>query len=56
MWVLFLPPHSPDYNPIKLIFSSIKAYVCHHQVLGRQDVNQNLDDTYVYFHLFKAAY
>lgn len=56
MRVLFLPPYSPDYNPIELAFSSIKAYVHRHQVLGRQDVNQNLNDTYVYLHLFEAAY
>jgi transposase len=27
MHVLFLPPYSPDYNPIELAFSAIKAYV-----------------------------
>ena len=25
----FLPPHSPDYNPIELAFSAIKANFCH---------------------------
>ena len=27
MWYIFLPPYSPDYNPIELAFSSIKAYI-----------------------------
>ena len=26
----FLPPYSPDYNPIELAFSTIKADFCHH--------------------------
>lgn len=56
MRVLFLPPYSPDYNPIELAFSVIKAYVCRHGVLGRCDVDQNFDDTYVYVHLFEAAF
>ncbi|KAG2335947.1 hypothetical protein BDR05DRAFT_897441 [Suillus weaverae] len=28
--LVFLPPYSPDYNPIKQAFSSIKSYLCHH--------------------------
>ena len=56
MQVLFLPPYSPDYNPIELAFSVIKAYVRCHGVLGHQDVDQNFDDTYIYVHLFKAAF
>jgi len=27
MRYIFLPPYSPDYNPIELAFSSIKAYI-----------------------------
>ncbi len=56
MRVMYLPPYSPDYNPIELAFSAIKAFVKRHGVLGRQDVNQAIDDTYVYVHLFDAAY
>jgi hypothetical protein len=56
MHVLFLPPYSPDYNPIELAFSVIKAYVRRHGVLGRRDVDQNSDDTYVYVHLFEAVF
>ena len=25
----FLPPYSPDYNPLELAFSAIKAEFCH---------------------------
>jgi hypothetical protein len=56
MKYLFLPPYSPDYNPIELAFSAIKAFVRHNGRLGWQDVNQKEDDTYVYLHLFDAAY
>lgn len=56
MRVLFLPPYSPDYNPIELAFSSIKAYVRRTGVLTREDVNQEEDDMYVYLHLLDASY
>ncbi len=26
-WVLFLPPYSPDLNPIEMAFSKLKAYL-----------------------------
>jgi hypothetical protein len=56
MKYLFLPPYSPDYNPIELAFSAIKAFVRRDGTLVRQDVNQKEDDTYVYLHLFDAAF
>ena len=28
MHLLYLPTYSPDFNPIKLAFSSIKAWLC----------------------------
>lgn len=31
--VIFLPPYSPDYNPIELVFAYIKAYLKHHDEL-----------------------
>ena len=31
--VIFLPPYSPDYNPIELVFPYIKAYLKHHDEL-----------------------
>lgn len=56
MRIMFLPPYSPDYNPIELAFSAIKAFVRRDGTLGREDVDQNIDDMYVYLHLIKAAY
>ena len=38
--VLFLPPYSPDYNPIELAFSSVKYYLKEHHV-----VMQAMQDT-----------
>ena len=26
-WLLFLPPYSPDFNPIEMAFSKLKAYL-----------------------------
>lgn len=31
--VIFLPPYSPDCNPIELVFAYIKAYLKHHYEL-----------------------
>ena len=56
MRYMFLPPYSPDYNPIELAFSSIKAFVRHAGELGRDDLDLNVDDTYVYIHLLSAAF
>jgi hypothetical protein len=53
---MFLHPYSPDYNPIKLAFSVIKAFVQRDGTLGHEDVVQGIDDTYVYLHLLEAAY
>ena len=27
----YLPPYSPDLNPIEEAFSKIKAFICHHR-------------------------
>jgi hypothetical protein len=35
MKYLFFPPYSPDFNPIKLTFSAIKAWICHNGGLLR---------------------
>ena len=56
MRVAYLPPYSPDYNPIELAFSSIKAFVWQEGVLGHEDLDQEEDDTYVYLHLLDAAF
>jgi hypothetical protein len=56
--ILFLPPYSPDFNPIELAFSAIKAYVRRAGVLGRGDTGagRQQDDRYVYDHLLEATY
>lgn len=51
---MFLPPYSPNYNPIELAFSAIKAFVRCAGELGRQDLDPNVDDAYVYVHLYEA--
>jgi transposase len=56
MHLIFLPPYSLDFNPIELVFSSIKAYVHRTGELAREDVDQSVDDTYVYIHLIEAAF
>lgn len=56
MRVMYLPPYSPDYNPIELAFSAIKAFVRREGVLRREDLDQEVDDTFVYVHLIHAAY
>jgi len=46
----------PDYNLIELAFSTIKAFVRCAGELGRDDLDPNVDDSYVYVHLLHAAY
>lgn len=53
-YIMYLPPYSPDFNPIELAFSSIKAYVCRAGVLGRD--NEDNNDNYAYIHLTQAAF
>ncbi|KZV60878.1 hypothetical protein PENSPDRAFT_593556 [Peniophora sp. CONT] len=52
----FLPPYSPDFNPIELAFSAIKAFVKRSGVLRREDLGVDGNDTYVYLHLIDAVY
>jgi transposase len=40
--VEFLPPYSPDFNPIELAFSAIKAYLRRHNEL----IEMNDDNEY----------
>lgn len=56
MHYLFLPPYSPDYNPIELGFSAIKSHVQRERALVREDLDMNSDDMYIYMHLVEAAY
>jgi hypothetical protein len=52
----FLPAYSPDFNPIELTFSAIKAFVRRMGIIGRPDLEAEDDDTYVYVHLLQAAF
>ena len=54
MRLLFLPAYSPDYNPIELAFSSIKAWLRS----NRDRVNQEMEseDGTVYNALWQAVY
>ena len=38
-WISYLPAYSPDFNPIKLAFSTIKGWLCTNQ----DHVNQEID-------------
>jgi transposase len=44
---MYLPPYSPDYNPIELAFSKIKAYIRRDGTLRRDTLDAAMDDTYV---------
>ena len=38
--LLFLPPFSPDFNPIEKLFSKIKAWIrCHNDLLTYGDLS-----------------
>jgi len=51
----FLPPYSPDYNPIELAFSAIKAHVRREGNLAREEWGC-ISDTYVHIRLIDAVY
>lgn len=51
MRVLFLPPYSPDLNPIELAFSSIKAHIKRDNdpiLDAMRDEPDNESDVYAY--------
>ena len=52
---MFLPPYSPDYNPIELTFSAIKAYVRRHGGIIRAAMLEE-DDLDVYVLLNEAVW
>ncbi|KDR78497.1 hypothetical protein GALMADRAFT_64063 [Galerina marginata CBS 339.88] len=55
MRYIFLPPYSPDFNPIEPAFSAIKAHIRRHGNLVRATM-ANEDDTDVYLKLNDAVW
>ncbi len=37
-WALFLPPYSPDFNPIEMAFSKLKAHLRKHMARTIDDL------------------
>jgi transposase len=52
--LLYLPAYSPDFNPIELAFSKIKAYVKRNGAVAREERNVNNTDVVLY--LLRAAF
>lgn len=51
----FLPPYSPDFNPIELAFSAIKAWIRRNGAEVRAAMEEE-DDTDVYGLLLEAVF
>jgi transposase len=51
----FLPPYSPDYNPIELAFSAMKYHLRRHGEYVRMALTE-LSDIEVYCTLLEAIY
>lgn len=43
-WVLFLPPYSPDLNPIEMAFSKLKAHLKKHAVRTIDELWRKIGD------------
>ncbi|CDZ43366.1 Transposase, partial CDS, partial [Neorhizobium galegae bv. officinalis] len=60
-WLLFLPPYSPDLNPIEMAFSKLKALLRKRAVRSFDTITQALGDIIGLFsvsecrNFFKAA-
>lgn len=55
MRYIFLPPYSPDFNPIELAFSAIKAWIRRNGGLVRR-VMTDEDDIATYLRLNEAVW
>ncbi len=55
MRVEFLPPYSPDYNPIEQAFSVIKARLRREGSIARNEMREK-DDSDVYLRLLKLVF
>ncbi len=55
MRVEFLPPYSPDYNPIEQVFLVIKARLQWEGSFARKEMAEK-DDSDVYLHLLKLVF
>ena len=51
----FLPPYSPDYNPIELAFSAIKSHIKRHGIRIRA-ASEHYDDLGIYLCLHAAVW
>lgn len=58
MKYIFLPPYSPDFNPIETAFSAIKAYIRRNGDLYRSSMSSGAasDEVAVYCQLSEAVY
>jgi hypothetical protein len=56
MRYVFLPPYSPDLNPIELAFSAIKMYIRRNGDLYRSVMSgRNTDEMLTYYQLHQAV-
>ncbi|EIM82175.1 uncharacterized protein STEHIDRAFT_65601 [Stereum hirsutum FP-91666 SS1] len=55
MRYIFLPPYSPDFNPIELAFSTIKAWIRRNGDVVRAAMSEE-DNIGVYRYLMEAVW
>jgi len=51
----YLPPYSPDYNPIEEAFSKIKAFIRRNEDCFSADVNGLIYDMYIAMDVITAS-